>query len=137
MTTRDLDKVLFDPNKIARIVDSIAADIRKKRYDLSSGKATGSRLVLLAPLKGSYMFLSDLSRALNRLHVPHIVEFISVRSYSNTSSTGNIEILCDVREDLKGDHVIIVEDIVDTGLTLQKLIGVISNKEPMTLELCM
>lgn len=136
MTSKELSKVLFDPGAIEKIVSDVSSQIKLKRFNFDNTYTTGKRLVLLAPLKGSYIFLSDLSRALNRLDVPHIIEFMSVRSYNNTKSTGEIEVLCDVRENLSGDHVIVVEDIVDTGLTLNHLINLIYTKNPKTLEVC-
>jgi hypoxanthine phosphoribosyltransferase len=131
MTSKDLDRILYKPSDLELIVNRIAQNIKS---NVCPDK--GKRLVLLAPLKGSYIFLSDLSRRLNHYEVPHIVEFMSVKSYSNTSSSGFIQILCDCREDLEGDHVIVIEDIVDSGLTLQKLVEILKKKNPKTLELC-
>ncbi|HAX81374.1 MAG TPA: hypoxanthine phosphoribosyltransferase, partial [Actinobacteria bacterium] len=78
-------------------------------------------LILIGVLKGSFIFLADLAR---RLTIPHRVEFISVSSYGDRQSEdpGAVRLILDVRHDIGGQHVIIVEDIVDTGHTLSYLV---------------
>lgn len=85
----------------------------------------GKRPVLVVVLKGSYIFASDLSRA---LQAAHEVEFIRARSYSGTASTGSVQITGLSAVDLRGRHVLVVEDIVDTGLTLKSISKEISGR---------
>jgi hypoxanthine phosphoribosyltransferase len=89
-------------------------------------------LILIGILKGSFIFLADLAR---RLTIPHRVEFISVSSYGERESEdpGAVRLILDVRHDIGGRHVIIVEDIVDTGLTLSYLQEILHARNPKTL----
>lgn len=96
--------------EIALAIDGMAKEIDKNYL----GKAP----ILIAILKGAYVFLSDLSRAIS---IPHEVDFIKVSSYAGTQSTGKVKEEIAFKESLKGRHVILVEDIVETGNTLQFL----------------
>jgi hypoxanthine phosphoribosyltransferase len=89
--------------------------------------------VLVGILKGSFVFLADLVRELD---IPHEVDFISVASYgSETEATGVVKLLKDLSINIKGRHVIIVEDIVDTGLTLNYIRKNLLTRSPKTLEI--
>jgi len=89
--------------------------------------------VLVGILKGSFVFLADLVRELD---IPHEVDFISVASYgSETKATGVVKLLKDLSINIKGRHVIIVEDIVDTGLTLNYIRRNLLTRSPKTLEI--
>jgi len=92
-------------------------------------------LVLIGVLKGSFIFLADLTR---RLTIPHRVEFISVSSYGDRESEdpGAVRLILDVRHDIGGRHVIIVEDIVDTGHTLSYLVRLLNARSPASLRTC-
>ena len=120
-----IEKVLFNEQQIAEKIKIIASQIDK---DYAKEE---HELVLVGILKGSYMFLSDLSRA---LRVPHKIDFMSVSSYADTESTGNLKIECDLRHSIKGKHVLIVEDIVDTGRTLSHLQRLLINRMPQSVE---
>lgn len=85
MSKSDLKKVLYTREQIDEIVKSIAKKIDDKYSTLT--KQTNRKLVLIGILKGSYMFLSDLSR---HIHTPHTIEFMSVKSYEDTKSTGTV-----------------------------------------------
>ena len=132
MATTDsrIKKVLFDERQIALKVKELAQRI-DQHYAKDCGD--GSGLVLVGILKGSYMFLSDLSRALT---IPHQIDFMSVASYADTQSTGNLKIESDLRHSVKGKHVLIVEDIVDTGRTLVHLQRLLQNRQPHCVEVC-
>ena len=82
------------------------------------------------------MFLADLSRALGVLGLNHTIDFMSVSSYADTKSTGNLKIECDLRHSIKDKHVIIIEDIVDTGRTLVHLQRLLQNRKPHCVEVC-
>lgn len=89
--------------------------------------------VLVGILKGSFVFLADLVRELD---IPHEVDFISVASYgSETEATGVVKLLKDLSINIKGRHVIIVEDIVDTGLTLNYIRKNLLTRSPKSLEI--
>ena len=101
------------------------ADIQARIADLakqiSDDYADADELVMIGVLKGAFIFLADLSRALS---IPRTIEFIAVSSYGNSSvSTGAVRLVMDVRGNIENKHVLIVEDIVDTGHTLNYLIG--------------
>jgi hypoxanthine phosphoribosyltransferase len=91
-------------------------------------------LVLVAVLKGAVMFMTDLSRALS---VPVQMEFMAVSSYGGaTSSSGVVRILKDLDRNIAGRHVLIVEDIIDSGLTLSWLLKNLQTRSPASLEVC-
>jgi hypoxanthine phosphoribosyltransferase len=97
--------------------------------------AGAGELVLIGVLKGSFIFLSDLAR---RLSIPHRVEFIAVSSYGARESEQPeaVRLLMDVRHDVGGDHVLLVEDIVDTGHTLAYLKRLLEARSPASLKTC-
>jgi hypoxanthine phosphoribosyltransferase len=108
-------------------VDELAARI-------SDDYADKGDLVLIGVLKGSFIFLADLSR---RLTIPRTIEFIAVSSYGTGSvSSGAVRLLMDVRGNIENRHVLIVEDIVDTGHTLKYLIGILGSHRPASIRTC-
>lgn len=106
----DVSEVLLPASAISRRVSELGSSL--------STAYAGLNLVLVTVLKGSWIFAADLSRSLS---IPHCVEFIRAQSYEGTESTGSVKVLGLERVDVKGRHVLIVEDIVDTGLTLKAL----------------
>jgi hypoxanthine phosphoribosyltransferase len=94
----------------------------------------GKSLVLLCVLKGSFVFAADLSRAID---LPLRVEFLGVRSYGDdTRSSGVVQITLDLTRPIAGEHVVIVEDIVDTGLTLSYLREQLLARTPASVKVC-
>lgn len=119
-------RVLFTADQIAARVDDLAGEIDRRFAGLQP-------LVLVGVLKGSFIFLSDLAR---RLKAPHRVEFIAVTSYgaaASTEPTGAVRLLMDLRHDIEDAHVLLVEDIVDTGHTLAYLTRLLSTRRPASL----
>ena len=109
----DLAQVLVDAATIERRVDEIAGEINRDYKDISEP------LILVGVLKGSFIFLADLCR---KLRIPHVVDFIAISSYgSGGDRQGNVRMLMDIREDMSGRDVLIVEDILDSGNTLAYL----------------
>ncbi len=93
----------------------------------------GRSPVLVGVLKGSLVFMADLARAIDG---PVGVDFMSISSYGDGSTSGVVRILKDLDESITGEHVILVEDIIDTGLTLTYLLNTLSARGPASLEVC-
>ena len=117
---------LISEQAIARRVDELAAQI-------SRDYAGAGELLLVGVLRGAFIFLSDLSR---RLTVPCAVDFISVSSYSGAVQAGGVRLILDVRSSLAGRHVLLVEDIVDSGHTLDYLLRTFAARDPASLKTC-
>ena len=94
----------------------------------------GKDLVLVCVLKGGVLFLADLMR---QLTIPHAIDFMATSSYgSSTESSGVVRILKDLDSPIEGRHVLIVEDIIDTGLTLNYLLRILEERKPASLRVC-
>ncbi len=119
---------LISASDIATRVDQLAAQI-------DADYADAGTLVLIGVLKGSFIFLSDLAR---RLTIPHRIEFIAVSSYGDreSESAEAVRLLMDVRHPIEGAHVMLVEDIVDTGHTLVYLERLLAARSPASLKTC-
>ncbi|MBI2899347.1 MAG: hypoxanthine phosphoribosyltransferase [Planctomycetes bacterium] len=111
--------------------------IRRKVRDLGRQIArdyAGKEVVLVGVLKGCCIFMSDLARAID---LPVTFDFLRVSSYGNgTESVGTVRIDFDVTQPLRGKHVILVEDIIDTGLTARAVMNTLRSKRPASLRLC-
>lgn len=122
------DKTLFDAETIAKRVDELGKQI-------AEDFANDGTVTVLGLLRGSFVFMADLVRAISR-HGGHPLEldFMIVSSYgSSTESTGNIKIERDVRFDIAGKKVLIVDDILDTGYTLQNVTQLLGERRPADL----
>ena len=125
-TKRDIKSTLITEAEIKAKVKEVAAQISRD-YD-------GKELVAICILRGCCMFYSDLMKEVD---IPVDMEFMATSSYgSGTESSGNVSILYDVQTDIKGKHVLIVEDIIDTGITLRQLKKLLSGREPASIEIC-
>ena len=115
--------------------DRIAARIEELATQIDTDYADAGELVLIGVLKGSFIFLADLAR---RLTIRHRVEFIAVSSYGDRESTdsGAVRLLMDVRHDITGQHVLMVEDIIDTGHTLAYLLRLLGARGPASIKAC-
>lgn len=118
-------KVFIAEEKIKNRVRELAEMINKDYHN--------EPVVMVGVLNGSYIFCADLVR---HLKVPAQVEFISLSSYEGTESTGEVSFRLDVKQSLVGKNVIIVEDIVDTGLTMSFLLKHMKLKNVKSLKLC-
>ncbi len=108
--------------------------VRELATQISTDYADKGNIVLVGVLKGSFIFLADLSR---RLTVPRTIEFIAVSSYDNGNiASGAVRLVMDVRGNIENRHVLIVEDIVDTGHTLAYLIGMLESHRPASIRTC-
>ena len=120
----DVEKVLFSEEDIANMVKRLGAQI--------SEDYKGKDLVLIAVLRGAVVFMGDLMRAID---TDLAVDFMAVSSYGNgTKSSGTVRIIKDLDIDIKGRNVLIVEDILDSGLTLNYLMKNLSSRKPASLE---
>ncbi|MCD6402895.1 MAG: hypoxanthine phosphoribosyltransferase [Candidatus Aenigmarchaeota archaeon] len=124
MVDLKVSKILFTEDEIRKRVKELASRISEDYAD--------KEVVLIGVLKGAVYFLSDLSK---NLSIPHMIDFISVSSYKG-SQRGTLRLLMDTRIDIKGKDVIIVEDIVDTGLTLKEILKIVQAKEPKSVKVC-
>jgi hypoxanthine phosphoribosyltransferase len=95
---------------------------------------TGKDFVLVGVLKGAYAFYADLARA---IRIPMRVDFLVVTSYGSQSKTsGKVKVVTELTEDIKGKDVLLVEDIVDSGLTAQYLIKTLAKRKPKSIKVC-
>lgn len=122
----EVEAVLIGEEELHARIDEMAHRVNEKYKDADSD------LILVAVLKGAVFFLTDFAR---QLSIPSQMEFMAVSSYGNsTSSSGVVRILKDLDRDIEGRDVVIVEDIIDSGLTLSWLIKNLRNRNPRSLE---
>jgi len=122
----DKTKVIITREQIANKVAEIATQLGKDYR--------GKNPLLIGILKGSFVFLSDLVRAMN---IPAEIDFVRLASYgAGTESSGKIKLVKDVETPIKGRHVLVVEDIIDRGLTVRFLLDYLSFRKPASLKLC-
>ena len=120
-----LERILFTQEQLAERVAELGREI--------SADYRGKQPLFVGILRGCVMFYADLLRAVS---VDCNMDFMCVSSYCGTSSTGEVRTMLDLRESIKGRHVIIVEDIVDTGLTLDYLMKNLKNRGAASIEIC-
>jgi len=126
MSSQPKPHILFHREEIEATVKRLAAEI-KKDYQ-------GKHPLLLGILKGSFMFMADLIRLLN---FPIEVEFIRLSSYGGSQeSSGRIKVVQGLRSPVKGKDILVIEDIVDTGLTISFLLDYLCKRKPASLKLC-
>ena len=125
------------PSALARVLipaDAIRVRINEIADQLASDYAEEGGLYLIGILKGAFIFLADLTR---KLTVPHVVDFMALSSYGKTTtSSGAVRIMMDLREPIEDRHVLIVEDIVDSGHTLSYLYRILKGRKPASLRTC-
>jgi hypoxanthine phosphoribosyltransferase len=121
---QDLERVLFTPEEVQARIDALAAEVDRDY--------AGKEVLLVGVLNGAVMIMADLSRALS---VHCRMDWMAISSYgSGTKSSGVVRILKDLSTDIAGMDVLVVEDIVDTGLTLSYLISNLQSRGPASLE---
>ncbi|MBP7526370.1 MAG: hypoxanthine phosphoribosyltransferase [Syntrophorhabdaceae bacterium] len=119
-------KRLFSKQDIAKTVKSLAKTIEKDFKD--------EEIVFVCLLKGSFMFTSDLVRNIKN---PSRIDFMRVSSYGNAMKTpGTVNVLKDLEEDIEQKNVVIVEDIIDSGLTLTRIREMLERRNPKSLKIC-
>ena len=124
---RDIDHILVTEEQLKAKVNELGAQITRDY--------AGRDLLLVSILKGSVVFMADLMRA---IQMPCGIDFMVVSSYggANTTSTGLVKIVKDLDQDLSGKDLLIVEDILDTGITLSHLVPMLKLRNPASVRLC-
>lgn len=123
---QDVAEVLISEAQIQQRIAALGAQITRD--------FAGEEILVIAVLKGAILFLADLMR---RIDLPLSVDFLAVSSYgAGTQSSGVVRILKDLDEPIEGRHVLIVEDIVDSGRTLDYLLRMLRQRRPATLHVC-
>ena len=126
MLEKDIQEILFTEEQLKKRVDEIARQIE--------ADYAGKEIMLISVLRGSFIFMADLCRA---IRLPCTLDFMSVSSYgTGTSSSGQVQLTKDLSEDITGRHVIVVEDILDSGNTLSYLLKMLKNRHPASVRLC-
>ena len=121
-----MKRIAYDANTIARRVSELGAEISASYPD--------GDLLVLGLLKGSFIFLGDLVRHITR---PIQVDFLVASSYgSDTTSSGEVHMVYDPETVLEGRHILLVEDIVDSGRTLNRLMDLLGERRPKSLQIC-
>ena len=113
--------------------DAIAARVAELAGRISADYAGADEVLLVGVLRGSFIFLADLCR---RLTVPCRVDFLAVSRYEHGAVPGAVRLVMDLRTDVRGRHVLVVEDIVDTGHTLDYLLSLLRPRGPASLKTC-
>ena len=123
---RDIQEVMFTSEVLQAKVKELGAAI--------SRDYKGKELLMIGVLRGAVIFMADLARAID---IPLALDFMAVSSYgASTSTSGVVRILKDLDEDLEGKHVLVVEDIIDSGLTLNYLLELLKSRNPASVKLC-
>jgi hypoxanthine phosphoribosyltransferase len=123
---RPVKSIVFDQPTIAARVEELGAEITESYPD--------GDLLVLGLLKGSFIFLSDLVRTIER---PIQVDFLVASSYADSKvSSGTVRLVYDPETRLEGKHILLVEDIIDTGKTLQRLMTLLGTRRPRSLAIC-
>lgn len=126
MMKNDIQEILFSEQQLADKVAELGARI--------SADYAGKDPLIVSVLKGSYVFMADLTR---RISIPCNVDFMAVSSYgAGTKTTGEVQIIKDIGSKIDGRHLIIVEDILDSGVTLSFLMKVLKARGAASIRLC-
>jgi len=121
----DVEEILIDTDAIAARVVELGSQL--------TGAYAGRDPMLVSVLKGSLVFLADLMRAMD---LPSSIDLMEVSSYAGTETSGQVRILKDLSKPIEGRDVIVVEDIIDTGLTLNYLLGYLADRRPASIKIC-
>lgn len=123
---KDIKEVLYSEEQLHKKMQELGAAITKDY--------AGKKLLMVSILKGSVMVMADLMRAVD---LPLQIDFMNVSSYgAGTATKGSVKILKDLDVDIKGMDVLIVEDILDSGVTLHNLMNLLHQRQPASIEIC-
>ncbi len=122
---KDIQEILFSEDELAAMVSRVAGEINRDY--------AGKDILLVGLLKGSAVFITDLMR---KIDIPCSLDFMLVSSYGrSTKSSGMVNVKKDLDEDIEGRHVLIVEDIIDSGNTLSAVLELLTSRDPASLKL--
>ena len=122
----DVERVLLSEEQLAARIVELGAEI--------TADYAGKEILMIGVLRGAVLFMADLARAIK---VPVAIDFMAVSSYgAGTSSSGVVRILKDLDENVEGKHVLVVEDIIDSGLTLNYLVDNLKSRQPASIKIC-
>ena len=122
----DVAKILLPQEELAEGIKRLGREI--------SADYEGKELLIICVLKGSFVFAADLMR---QITIPCSIDFMAVSSYgAGTTTSGEVKIMLDVDTTLNGKHILIAEDILDSGVTLSYLLNILSKREPASLKVC-
>jgi len=125
--SQKMRRIVYTQQEIRQRVDEMGAEIAEHYSD-------DDDLLVLGLLKGSFIFLADLVRA---IRMPLHVDFLQASSYGcGTISSGQVELVYDPKANIAGRHVVLVEDIVDSGNTMNRLLPLLESRKPKSLEVC-
>ena len=123
----DIDRILITEDEIKNRVKEISEEIERDYQNTDP-------IILIGILKGAFIFTADLSR---KLTIPHSVDFMSISSYGDSAvSAGAVRLILDLRKPITNQHVIVVEDIVDSGNTMNYLYQTLMGRQPASLKTC-
>ncbi len=122
---QDIERIYYSAGQIGETVQALGKRI--------SADYAGRNLLLVSILKGAVMFMTDLMRAID---IPCEIDFMAVSSYNGTRSTGEVRIVKDLERSLDGYDVLIVEDILDSGRTLNYIINILRSRNPASIRIC-
>lgn len=122
----DVESILLSEEKLAKRIAEIGAEI--------TADYAGKEILMIGVLRGAVIFMSDLARSIK---VPVAIDFMAVSSYgAGTTSSGVVRILKDLDENVEGKHILVIEDIIDSGLTLNYLLDNLKSRKPASIKLC-
>lgn len=128
MLESGISKKLIDEDEIGAIVARLGGEITEFY------RQQGGELIVVGLLRGSFVFMADLIR---KISYPLVVDFMAVSSYGDgTLSSGDVKIVMDLDQSIENKHILLVEDIIDTGTTFKKVIRMMRNRNPQTLKIC-
>lgn len=123
---RHIASILIEPEAIQQRIRELGAQI--------TGEHIGEELIVVCILKGAFLFTSDLCR---QIDLPQKMDFMAVSSYGDsTRSSGIVKIEKDLSESIEGKNVLIVEDIIDSGLTLSYIVKILKDRNPKSIKIC-
>ncbi|CDP01131.1 unnamed protein product [Coffea canephora] len=129
-----IEKILWTDQEISQRVSELASQITQDFSTNSDSSSSSSAPIIVGVATGAFLFLADLVR---KIQLPISVDFVRIESYgSGTVSCGKPKITCDLKIDVRDKHVIVVEDIVDTGSTLSFLIEYLKSKGSLSVSVC-
>ncbi len=128
----DIKEIMISEEKLKNEIKRLGKKISNFYYQ-SDKYSKGQEIIMVGILRGAVIFMADLAREIN---LPLTFDFMDVSSYGkNASSSGNVRIIKDLEENIEGKHVLIVEDIIDTGLTMKHVIELIKTRNPITIKI--